>query len=153
MGTQLVPQSTVRVTFDGQVMVTGGLGRTVTVKVQVFVPQALVARQVTGVTARGKQKVGGGVQPVSTPLSTVGAGYATGVHWAHVSTVMLVGQVMMGAEPPCVTVILNWQTLLFWQRSSAMQVTGVTPQGKKVPEAGVQFTETTPLLSLATGAG
>jgi hypothetical protein len=40
-----------------------------------------------------------------------------------------------------------------WQRSTAVQVTTVTPQGKNDPDGGEQVTATDPLLSEAMGAG
>jgi len=61
---------------------------------------------------------------------------------------------MEGAWPPGSTVMVNSQTPRFWQRSNAWHVTTFTPQGKKLPEGGLQTTAlTTPLLSVAVGVG
>ena len=42
--------------------------------VQLLLPQALVAKHVTGLEPSGKQKPEGGLQPTSPPLNTVGGG-------------------------------------------------------------------------------
>ena len=56
----------------GQARVRLGTGTTVTVKEQVFVPQALVAVQVTVFVPRGNALPLAGTQPTSAPPVTVG---------------------------------------------------------------------------------
>jgi hypothetical protein len=48
---------------------------------------------------------------------------------------------------------VNWHTVRFVHGSTAVHVTVVRPHGKKLPEAGVHDTKTTPLLSDAAGGG
>jgi hypothetical protein len=55
-------------------MIGNGTGRTVTVKVQLFVPQEFVATHVTVEVPIGKQKPDGGLQKAGVPLATVGNG-------------------------------------------------------------------------------
>jgi hypothetical protein len=53
--------------------------------------------------------------------------------------------------PPTVTV--NEQLLVLPEVSVAVQVTVVTPSGKREPEGGEEFVEATPQLSVTIGAG
>ena len=59
---------------------------------------------------------------------------------------------MVGGSPGS-TVTVKRQTSLLPQRSSAVQVTMLVPQKKKLPEGGSQVTALMPLLSVAAGAG
>jgi hypothetical protein len=77
----------------------------------------------------------------------------TGAQFEQVLAVRSDGQVMEGAWPLCWTFTVNVQVDLNWQRSSAVQVTVVTPQGKNDPDAGTHVTATVPLLSEAMGSG
>ena len=47
--------------------------------------------------------------------------------------------------------MMKVQLAEFWQRSTAVQVTTVLPQGKVEPDGGLQKKVTTPLLSEAMG--
>ena len=68
------------------------------------------------------------------------------------NSVRSTGHWMPGASPRS-TVMMKLHSSLLPQRSSARQVTVFTPQGKKLPEGGLQTSATEPLLSEAVGAG
>ena len=78
MSTVLLPQMFV-VRFVGQAMVKVGTCVTVTVKAQAFVPQALVAVQVTAVVPRGNTLPLAGEQPASVPPVMAGLANVTAV--------------------------------------------------------------------------
>jgi len=113
----------------GQVIV-GGLFwplTTRTVKVHWLNPHGLVATQVTVVIPTGKQLPEAGEHPMRVPLPTTGNAYVTGAQFEQVVAVMSAGHWMVGGRVLGSTRTKNWQVALFWQRSSAVQVTSVAP--------------------------
>jgi len=123
----------------GQVMFKGGAGATVTLKEQEFVPQALVAVQVTVLVPREKPLPLAGTQRMSAPPVTVGLGKVTSI--SSPSQVMFVdeaGQVsVMATAGICCTVTLKEQ-VLEPQALVAAQVTVFVPSGNTLPLIGTQ---------------
>src|SRR5947207_5697886 len=112
----------------GQRIVGGGTPRTSTLKEHWAVPQALDAVHTTDNDApTGRTVPDGGLQFTVVPGGlTVGAGYVSTTEFEQVRSVMSGGQMMVGGWPWSFTVMVNWQVLLLPQRSSAVQVTGLT---------------------------
>ena len=131
------------VRFAGQVMFTAGIGTTVTVKEQVFVPQALVAVQVTVFVPTGNALPLAGTHATSTPLVTVGLAKATGTLLSQMFVVRFTGQVRFTAGVSA-TVTLKEQVFVP-QVLVAVQVTGFVPRANTLPLAGTQPTSVPPL--------
>jgi hypothetical protein len=72
----------------------------------------------------------------------------------HVHKTMFDGHWITGGVVSAFTVTMNVQVLRLVQSSVAVQVTIVVPTGNKLPDAGIQATETLgSALSVAVGVG
>ena len=125
------------------VMATAGICVTVTVKEQVFVPQTLVAEQVTVFVPNGNTVPLAGTQPTSVPPETVGFANATAALLPQMFVVRAAGQVRVAAGI-CVTVTLKEQ-VLEPQAFVAVQVTMFVPRGNALPLAGRQRSSVPPV--------
>lgn len=109
-----------------------------------------VVVQDTGVVPTGKNDPEPGLQfTVPQPAVVVGAKLTTAPHWPGVlNTLIFDGQVMVQAT---VTLTWNVQLAVLLDVSVAVQVTGVVPTGKHVPDAGEQFAVAPGQLSVGVG--
>ncbi|MED3574136.1 hypothetical protein P4452_17940 [Cytobacillus praedii] len=120
-------------------------------------PAASVAVQVTVVVPRGKNDPDAGVQTVVAPgqLSiTVGSGKLTNAPLlpGSLNTVISSEQVIIGGSESTIVIVKEHSAVLP-ALSVAVQMTGVSPTLKKVPDSGEHETITPGQLSLAIGAG
>ena len=129
----------------GQVRVRVGTGVTITSKEQVFVPQALVAVQVTVFVPRGNALPLAGTQRRSAPPVTMGLVNVTVAEELQVAFVMDAGQLrVMATAGISVTVTLNEQ-VLEPQALVAVQMTAFVPKGNTLPLTGTQPTSAPPV--------
>ncbi|KOP78207.1 hypothetical protein AN957_03155 [Cytobacillus solani] len=131
---------------------------TITLKEQALIfPAASVAVHVTVVVPRGKKEPDAGVQTAVAPgqLSiTVGSGKLTNAPLlpGSLNTVISSEQVITGGSESTIVTVKEHSAVLP-ALSVAVQITGVMPTLKKVPDAGEHETITPGQLSLAIGAG
>ena len=123
-----------------------------TLKLHSAVPHPFDATQVTPDEPIGNTEPDGGKQTTDVPAGVTVAEKITRALLLQVSTVMSSGHSIFGGSPFSCT-FTNLQELFKLQRSSAVHVTVVVPQGNKLPDAGTHVTETLPLLSEAEGGG
>ena len=126
--------------LDGHVTCGGVVSTTVTVKVQVFVPAAFEAVEITLVVPSRKPLPLGGVEVTATgpEASEAVTVKLTGVRPPVHSATMFVGQFKVGKVTVLVgvTVIEKLHELLLPELSIAVAVTVVVPTGKVLPELG-----------------
>jgi hypothetical protein len=127
--------------------------RTVTLKLHSAVPQPFEAMQVTFQNPSGKTEPEGGLQTTNVPAGVTAGAKVTVALLLQVSTLISVGHWICGGLPFGITTTVKLQESFSWHRSSAVQVTMFVPHGNKLPEGGLQVTETLPLLSEAAGGG